>query len=171
MWTSIKRAYVVLENLFLKISPFLMLGVGYFAIKTYCNEQANTLILFFTLFILTFYVKDTNRIANAAVLQARISWMFQMFSNFSTRIDALKDFLNRRNAESWETHKDDMTRYFNVFSNLFVTRKGKLYIEEKRDFFKSLSEKRENGEPIDDEIIEFLTELKEELQWKIIDLT
>jgi len=168
--TSIKLLYVTLESFFMKISPFLMAGAGLYVINTYCKEQANILILFFTLIILTFYVKDTYRLANATTLQARLSWTLHMFNNFSSRIDALNDFLKGKNIDSWETHKDDMIRYFNVFSKLFATKKGQLYIKKQEDSFKALSAKRESGKSIDTDIIKFLTTLKEELQWKIIDL-
>jgi hypothetical protein len=168
---SIKHWYMTLESSFMKIAPFLVAGLGLYVINTYCNEQATTLILFLTLIIGAFYVQYTYRIAKASELQARISWTFHMFTNFSSRIDALNKFLRGNMTEPWETHKDDMMRYFNVFLKLFATKKGQLYIKEKEQFFKTLSHKKESKEPIDKEMIDFLTKLKEELQWKIIDLS
>jgi len=168
---KIKSSYVTFESFFMKISPFLMVGAGLYVINTYCNEQATTLILFFTLIVITFYVKDTYRIANATALQSRISWTFHLFSNFSTRIDALKQFLEGKNNEPWEKHKDNMMDWFDVFSKLFSTKKGQLYIKGKEDLFKQLSIRKENGESVEDDIIVFLITLKRELQWKIIDLT
>jgi hypothetical protein len=155
----------------MRFAPLLMAVAGFYVFITYCNEQATTLIYLFTLIVLTFYVKDTYRIANYTALQARLSWTFHLFNNFSSRIDALKNFLQGKNKEPWEVHKDDMMNWFYVFSKLFSTKKGQLYIKDQEDLFKKLSLKKECGEHVEDDMINFLITLKKELQWKIIDLT